>query len=238
VSILDILFPKKCVGCGRAEANICPKCAKTARLAFPQVCPACERASIGGVTHKRCVKSGLPDGLISIWAYERLIRNVVKKLKYRFVYEIAEELGILASNELNKVIAEGWIPKNDKIVMVPVPLHWTRENWRGFNHSREVAKIIGEQLGWRVVDLLTRVKKTRSQVGLGEKDRQKNMEGVFSLSLPLCQGFAGQASLRCGNDWTIILFDDVWTTGSTMKEAIKVLKQAGFKEIWCLTLAR
>ena len=111
---------------------------------------------------------------------------------------------------------------------MPIPLHWTRNNWRGFNHVEEVGKILAQLMGWEMTNLLERSKMAKQQVGLKGKERKENVQGVFNL-VPNPPA----SSLD-----TIILFDDVWTTGSTMLEATRVLKQAGFKRVWCLTLAR
>ncbi len=173
-----------------------------------------------------------PDGLTAIWAYEGAPRKLIGKLKYKFVEEIALSLsssasGMLKIMERNSPYSPRW--EKDKLALVPVPLHWTRKNWRGFNHVEEVGKLLAGMMGWEVAPLLVRSVSTKPQVGLKGKERKKNIAGVFTLD---------PAYTLSTVHYALILFDDVWTTGATMKEAAKVLKEAGFKKVWCLTLAR
>ncbi|TSC53108.1 MAG: putative amidophosphoribosyltransferase [Microgenomates group bacterium LiPW_16] len=100
-------------------------------------------------------------------------------------------------------------------VLTPVPLHWWRLRWRGFNQAEILGKMIAEKLEIKFVpDLLTRKKPTRPQVELEGKARRENIAS------------------------NILLFDDVWTTGVTLRACGNVLKRAGVKSVWGLTLAK
>jgi ComF family protein len=121
------------------------------------------------------------------------------------------------------------LPK--QALLVPVPLHPKRERWRGFNQSEKLGRIIGRYMGWKVIsNLLIRTKLTRPQVELSGDERRKNLKGVFvinpKISIPLS-----------AYNTPVILFDDVITTGATVKEAGKVLKRIGFKNVWGLSVA-
>ncbi len=219
------------MGCGKNGTYFCGLCIASSKLFFPQICPVCERPSLDGVTHKRCKKTGVPDGLISIWVYQGAPRKLIQKLKYKFVRDIALSLasptaGLLKSIQRNTPETPVW--KDEKWVIVPIPLYWTRENWRGFNQSEEAADLLAALMGWKVTPILVRVKAGKHQVGLKARDRKGNVAGIFKLS----------NNLTIQPSSNIILFDDVWTTGATMLEAVKILKEAGFKKVWCLTLAR
>lgn len=236
LSLLDFLFPKRCAGCGRAGTYFCSMCILSSKLHFWQVCPVCERASLDGVTHIRCVQKDLPDGLTAIWEYSGAPRKLISKLKYKFVKESAVTLassaaGFLKNMARNRPETPKW--SDSKLAIVPVPLHWTRKNWRGFNHTEEIAKILAGMMGWKVAPVLKRTKSTKPQVGLKEKERIKNVQGIFTINKHARGTFATRDTRG-----TLVLFDDVWTTGATMKEAAKVLKKAGIKKVWCLTLAR
>lgn len=231
MSILDFIFPKKCVGCGKSGTYFCALCIASSKLFFPQVCPVCERPSLDGVTHKKCKNKLSPDGLISIWAYEKAPRKLIQKLKYKFVSGVALSLasptaGILKSIQRNTPETPVW--KNERWVIAPIPLHWKRENWRGFNQSEETAKMLAQLMRWKVAPILVRTQSRRHQVGLKAKDRKENVSGIFSV----------RSSTLTPYYSNILLFDDVWTTGATMLESTRVLKEAGFKKVWCLTLAR
>lgn len=223
MGIFDFLFPKKCVGCGKSGTYFCQDCTDQAKRTFPLVCPVCERASIDGITHAKCKNRISPEGLFSVWEYTGVPRKLLIKLKYKFVEEIAYELADRAAVEFTRY-SPNWL--KGKSTLVPIPLHWKRENWRGFNQSKSVGELVCGQMGWEFKELLVRTKNTKHQVGLKGKERRENVQGMLSL----------KSSLLPPSD--ILLFDDVWTTGSTLKEAVKVLKKAGVKRVWCLTLAR
>lgn len=231
MSILDLLYPKRCVGCKKRGTYLCFSCLSSAKLHFPQVCPICEKPSIEGLTHPRCKKTASPDGLFAIWAYEGSVSRLITKLKYKYVSDIAQTLGGQAS----KIIKKSPILAKEKFTIVPIPLYWTRKNWRGFNQAEEIGKIIGKEMDWKLTNLLVRKKSTKFQVGLTEKERQKNIKNAFIIRPDIPTSRYSLPRRQAGD---ILLFDDVWTTGSTMLEATKVLKKAGFKKVWCLTLAR
>lgn len=233
MGILDLLFPKKCVGCGKNGSYWCERCVFIAKLHFPQVCPVCERNAIDGRKHKYCQKPFTPDGLTSLWVYEGAPRKLVQKIKYKFVYDAAKDLILPAL----KILKENHIFKEKDFILVPIPLFWTRKNWRGFNQAEELGKMIALGMGWRIEKLLQRREKGQSQVGLSEKDRRKNVENIFAINNNNNNN-ALDTPGTLNSLKTLVLFDDVWTTGSTMLEATRVLKKAGFKKVWCLTLAR
>lgn len=112
-------------------------------------------------------------------------------------------------------------------VIVPVPLHAARLRERGYNQSELLAREMCQSLGVPLNNTsLQRIRQTRPQVGLGVEERQKNVANAFS-----CQdeALAGQ---------TILLIDDVWTTGATMNACAATLKANGVISVWGLALAR
>lgn len=229
--LTDLVFPKRCAGCNKTGTYFCQKCVQNSKPHFPQVCPICERGSIDGLKHSWCQQSYSPDGLMVIWSYEGVPRKLIHKLKYRFVSNLATEIGSRVADFLKNYQRSNKkcpIWKEEKFLVVPIPLHWMRKNWRGFNHCEEVARVIVKEIGWELINLLVRKKMTKTQVGLKGEQRQKNVEGAFTLNPDV-------AISRFSN---ILLFDDVWTTGATILEATKALKKAGLKKVWCLTLAK
>jgi ComF family protein len=160
------------------------------------------------------------------WCYEGVLRKALLNLKYEFATEIAKELaghivGFLKTERL-------FLPK--KAMLTTVPLHWYRGNWRGFNQSEEIGRSLAKRMGWRFEpNLLIRKKAAWPQTGLKGKERKVNVKGVFSLN---------PAYTLDPKTYTLILFDDIWTTGATLKEAAEVLKRAGVKKVWGPTIAR
>lgn len=226
MSVLDLIFPKACIGCGKEGTYICSNCVTKVRLAKP-ICPYCEKSSIDGVTHARCLRKFGLDGLVSVWEYEGVIRRAVLALKYRYSTEVGKELSDLFVSAMKSQNTKYLIP--DTGLVVPIPLYWYRQNARGFNQAIEIGKAVAAQMGWKFVsDLLVKKRSTFSQVELKGDERRQNLKDVFAINL--------DSNLELPD--SILLFDDVFTTGSTLKEATKVLKRAGAKKAWGLTIAR
>lgn len=223
MGILDLIFPKTCLGCGKEGGYICQDCLAKVRLAKP-ICPYCEKASIDGFTHIKCAKKLGLDGLTAIWEYEGVIRKAILSLKYKYATLVGQELTDLFLHHLLK----GCLLFNAKI-LVPIPLYWYRENTRGFNQSIEIGKFISAQMGWKFApDLLIKKKPTASQVELKGDERHQNLKGVFTVN----------SNYVLSTAYSVLIFDDVFTTGSTLREAAKVLKRAGVTKVWGLTIAR
>lgn len=235
MSLVDLIFPKTCLNCGREPGYIGASCLNLVRRAKP-ICPYCERPSTDRMTHVKCARRDGLDGLTSIWLYEGVIRKAILALKYKYATEIVKELVKVCTPILNGQC------QMTNVTLAPIPLHWYRHNYRGFNQSEEIGKEIAKEMGWKFApDLLIRKKLTTPQTELKAKDRVRNIHGVFSLNT----NYKVQDPSK-----TIVLLDDVSTTGSTLKEAAKVLRRAMTKparsatpsvaggKVWGLTIAR
>ncbi|MEK7472493.1 MAG: ComF family protein [Patescibacteria group bacterium] len=197
--ILDFLFPKYCLECGKAEKYICNKC-------------YCKVSPCNIVNGKN----------LSIFKYEGVIRKAIISLKYKFAYDLTDELVDASLKQLKK------LKRSKNTILIPIPLHKYRKNWRGFNQTEIIGEKLAKAMNWRYVpDLLLRTKSTVPQVGLKGAVRRNNLSGVFSVSPNILDTTSH-----------ILLFDDVYTTGSTINEAKKVLTEAGFINIKSLTIAR
>lgn len=197
------------------------------------VCPFCERASLGGVVHAVCKRKFGLDGLWSLGIYEGALRKAIRQLKYRWVSEVAKDLV--------DITIEYWA-KNSPILMdrikkdggktwiiTPVPLHPLRQRWRGFNQSELLAKLFAQKLGLKHENILKRTRNTTPQMKLHAFERKRNIRNAFSLSLTT------NFQLKTTN---FLLVDDVWTTGSTLKECCYTLKRGGAKCVWAMTISR
>lgn len=224
MGLLDLVFPKTCLGCGREGKYLCPICVDKMPRA-QAICPYCKHPSIDGVTHVNCSKKLGIDGLTSVWEYEGSIRRAVLSLKYKYATEIGKEISEYMATSLASLILP---PVHN---LIPIPIYWLKENTRGFNQSVEVGGNIAENLRLKFIPnfLIKRVS-TVPQAGLTGEERRKNLKGVFAVNP------AYEALIQ--NIDSVFLFDDVFTTGSTMFEATKVLKRGGIKKVWGLTIAR
>ena len=229
---LDLFFPKKCLGCGEWGDYLCANFFNFIKTIDRPICPLCHRPSIGGMSHPRCQQPWGLDGLTSVFSYQGIIKKAIIKLKYKFVTDLAEtilELFLSFIGE-DKVFTDFL---QDKIFLVPVPLHWTRENWRGFNQAELLGKMISQKLEIIILpDLLVRKRFTQPQSKLKKKARQENIKGAFGFNKKKFP------NIFLSQHPSILLFDDVWTTGATMKNCAQVLKKNGAKKVWGLTLAR
>ena len=233
MNLLDILFPKFCVGCNKIGSYLCLKC-QAEILQGDLVCPNCEKPAIGGKTHPLCHKRNGLDGLWSLGIYKEALQKAIKKLKYQFVASLAESLIdlllVYSARNTPLFIEEIAKDRGENWMVVPVPLHPKREKWRGFNQSALLGKILAKKLGLKYGEVLTRVKFTKPQVSLKGWERKQNIKNAFCPN--------SKYSALSSQNSSILLVDDVWTTGSTLKECCYTLKKNGAKKVWALTLAR
>lgn len=211
------------MNCGRFGSYVCDSC-KVGLWEEEQICPICTRNSRYGLPHKYCHKSWGLDGLVCLWSYDGIAKKIIKKAKYKYFYDVLGELINLPEGEeyfyFRKFL-------ENKPGVVPVPLHEKRYRERGFNQ----ADVIGQAFATRHKlacnsHLLLRTRDTGHQAGRERPERLMAVKDAFQLKtkdqLPR----------------TILLVDDVWTTGATMCECCRVLKMAGVKNVWGLVLAR
>ncbi len=220
--VLDFLFPKRCVSCLKFGAYLCPKCKKSLVIVESPICPVCQRRAIGGKTHPKCLKKYSLDGLVAGCFYRGPARDLVRKLKYKRVYDLQDLV-------VNMMIDNLWrynLPK--KLILVPVPLHPKRFRDRGFNQAELFAKRLNGKFKVAWGNVLIRQRFTKPQVTLGKSERRANVKNAFVVSKLLEGKVSGQSFL---------LVDDVFTTGSTMAECAKVLKKAGALEVWGMVAA-
>lgn len=228
-SILDILFPVACISCKRNGAWLCENCFFKIKKTTEQVCGVCERRiTPDGRTCQECKKKSSLDGLLTCASYKQnSIARTVHFFKYRFIDDLHIPLGNLMASVMQKTDT----PLPDLIL--PIPLHKRRLRWRGFNQSSLLARRLSEELLPGAIirveeDILIRNRYTTPQMGIKDyKHRQQNLNGAFLVS---------NDDLIKGK--IILLVDDIATTGSTILECAKVLKNAGAKEVFAIVIAR
>lgn len=219
-SFLDLLFPKRCVSCGKIGSYICKDCFSKIEYIEKPVCSVCQRQAIGGKTHPGCRNRYSLDGLVVACRYQGAVKSAIGKVKYKWVYDIGEILTDLLVSNLWR------FDLPSEIILVPIPLHAKREKWRGFNQARILATALAQKFGQPYCEALFRTKETKSQVGLKKQDRLENIKEAFDLVKSVDVG---------GKNFVIV--DDVFTSGATMAEAGRVLKKAGAKNVWAMAVA-
>jgi len=227
--ILDTLFPINCLSCGKDNVWLCPDCLKNINFLSFQVCPKCEQTiTDSGLACPKCKPLSELDALIVASKYkENNIDKLVHLYKYRFIEDLSVPLGKI----LVAAILKSQLPIPD--IIIPVPLHPRRLRWRGFNQSQLLAEYIGKNLAPNfeipvAADLLRRKKYTPPQMKIKTySERQNNLKNAFTVN-----------DTEEIKDKNIILVDDIATTGSTLFECAKVLKQNGAKKVFGVVIAR
>ncbi|MBE2192754.1 MAG: ComF family protein [Anaerolinea sp.] len=202
---LDFVFPPRCVGCGCVGSLFCSDC--HTETPIPEAPP---------------LPAGPLEGLWSSALYEGPIRSAIHTLKFRGMRRMADAL----SERLVKTLSRANWHFN---LILPVPLHPSRLQERGYNQSALLARAVARHMGRLRAyqpDALIKARVTSSQVGLNWRERQANVRDAFEAAPDLVSGQA------------VVLLDDVYTTGATLHECASALRAAGAAHVWGLTVAR
>lgn len=164
------------------------------------------------------------DKAVAYSAYDGELRELVHLLKYEQVLPAANALGEMLAAAIVK------LELADPVLVVPVPLHSSKNRQRGFNQAEMIARAALKRMPESFAlesKVLTRVRPTVSQIGLTRPQRRENMRGAFKVVHP------NKVSGR-----SVLLVDDVLTTGTTASECARVLRKAGAEKVWVATVAR
>jgi ComF family protein len=173
---------------------------------------------------------GAVDRARAIGSYDGALRDVIHALKYGRRQSVAPRLGFLMRQFGADVLAGADIA-------VPVPLHWSRRHWRGFNQ----AELLAAQLGLPVGRLLRRIRRTVPQIDLPARERHANVDGAFAVRRRETWRWLGRLRRRGPatlSGLTVVLVDDVSTTGATLEACARAAKRAGAREVRVITAAR
>ncbi len=223
--LLELLYPPACVACARVlpvRGFFCETCDTAVERLPPQVCPTCaEPGRFPAGACPRCL--GAPPPFARAWApfaHEGPVARAIHRFKYEDHPELAVPLAGLLVDE-----ARGFLATAPRLVAA-LPLHVRRFHERKYDQTQLLAGALAKATGWEApVGLLARTRETKRQVGLSEAERSGNVEGAF-LGSP---DVAGRS---------VLLVDDVLTTGSTARAAASALIEAGATRVEVLTIAR
>ncbi len=208
-SFLDFVYPPSCVACGRpletGARHICASCWSEVVLARDHPHLAAEaRAKIGPDV----------DGVVSAFVFQKTgpLQSLIHGLKYQNADRIGVWLGERVAEEL-----KGMMPPVD--VIAPVPLHRAKERERGYNQAEMIARGLASRLGSRMEPrLLKRIRHTPSQTKLSIERRKENVSEAFRVDPALSREVCGA---------TVIVVDDVITTGATIGACARTLRASG-----------
>ena len=216
------MLPQMCLLCDKEieKGMICDNCLDYLPLVRPPMCRRCGRPIRKGTTCYFCRKeSALDHGrawILFVPPSDKLIHH----FKYRKKTRLAQILGRAMT-----ALIQADHKHSHADTIVPVPLHWWKQLRRGYNQAALLARIISQDTGIPAQGDLKRVKNTRSQTTLNEHERQKNVSNAFT---------APTSGIK---DKKVILVDDVVTTGATINECARVLKEHGASEVYSCVAA-
>jgi ComF family protein len=221
--ILDWLFPPNCAGCNAGGYRFCPDCYKKANfISEPKCCKCGDNLKAGvKITCNRCHL--FPSGISAVrsWAYyDGVLQKAIRNLKYNGDIGLGETL---ASLLLEVLIKESWSID----LVIGVPLDHYRYKERGYNQSVYLSRPLAHLGGLpHSVKAIKRIRQTRSQVGLSSGERLINVDGAFL------------ADRKIVSRKTILIIDDVITTGATINACTSALLSANAYRVYGITLAR
>ena len=223
--VVDFALPPRCAGCGVIVADddqLCVTCWETLDFLTGAGCALCgDPAIANGLTCAACLSTPpRHDGVRAAVAYDDLARSIVLRLKHGRRTGLARLIAAAMARHV----------PHETLLIIPVPLHRWRIWSRGFNQSallaNQLAKISAQDVD---CELLLRAKSTPLLRGLGAKDRAKTVHGVFALNLKRAEDLRGK---------TILLIDDVYTSGATTNACARILKRGGAAKVIILCWAR
>ena len=210
-----ILFPRSCVWCGMSWHYLCGSCKKLLHP-HPELCPLTHQASEWYATRQDLLLTpSALDGCIVLFRFDKMIRKLIRNLKYYHRHDIADFLSerMIFAFQSHPVLSS----HSASILITWVPSHrWRRYMVKWYNQSFLLARAMAHLL-WNTAHYHQLIRKTRhtsSQVGLNREERKKNLSGAFE-----CIATPPPGSI-------IVIVDDVLTTGSTLVEIARTIKQS------------
>ena len=223
--ILDILYPRRCALCDRVlascETYLCKECSFHLTFRRGKICLKCGRPSEKAVCGQCRLHRYSFDECLIPFAYKGMIKDSIMRFKYHDRPEYARFFAAAILHYGGKRIME-W----NADALVPVPVHKSRLLKRGYNQAGLLAKEISVRTGIPVEDrLAARIKKTEAQKELGFSERKDNLKDAFV--------YTGKARVP----ETVIIVDDIFTTGSTMESLAALFRKNGAKKIYGICIS-
>jgi len=218
--ILDIVFPKKCVACGKLDSLFCEKCRAKILFLKTQNCPFCLKITPRGRVCPSCNGKSALTGVYVVAHFEEPLKTVIHQYKYEFIKALKDDLADIAWPYMED------FPKN--AVLTCIPSNSKRLAWRGYNQAEEIARILAQNTGMRFYpNLLKRTEYKIPQTQLRRKERFENVKNSFAK---------GKKVDLKGKQ--VIIFDDLVTSGATLDACARELRKMGATRVWGFVLAR
>jgi len=226
--IINVVFPPRCPMCDRVitvsdKGKLCRKCESEVITLDDQICMKCGR-KIADTREEYCISCKSRRHVFSqgkvMFSYDGCVRNSLHRFKYANRKEYAQYYGEKAAERYGD-----WIRQKEIGLIVPVPMHKKKKNFRGYNQAEVFARCLSDKTGIPYTTEVKRVKNTKPQSGMNETERKNNLQNAFKISTNVVKYKR------------ILLVDDIYTTGSTVDELARVLIQEQAYEIFVLCIA-
>lgn len=201
--ILDLIFPKFCIGCGKFDTYICENCYETINF-YP-------------LTIQLEAETPALEKIFVMAEYEGVIKKLITSLKYKSIKGVGQTLARMIYYSTN-------FPQVENITSVP--LHPKKQHQRGFNQAAEIALELSLLTNTPFIELLKRTQHSQAQAKISDKNKRlTRLKNTFALNQ------------KINNLKSVLIIDDVTTTGTTLNECALILKQAGVKKVYGLVVA-
>ncbi|MCA9859497.1 MAG: ComF family protein [Thermomicrobiales bacterium] len=214
--VIEVAYPPRCPECGLRGCWVCADCLAATPLFAEPRCPICSLP----LTHDTCACDELPNRIDRLWVagpYDGWLRRAI--YQFKFSGETAR------GPHLASMLVPGCAGLDDDVVIVPVPLHRTRQRSRGYDQVAIIASELSELAGRPLTSCLVKTRETQAQVGLGAAERSLNLWDAFAVEPGI------------GAPPKVLLVDDVLTTGATMTECARALRREGTSWVGAVAIA-
>lgn len=230
-AVISLFYPASCAVCAAAvdeKDYLCTSCQEKAQRIVPPFCSKCSQPFPGAITAEficaNCRHRELCfDAAVSAYRSRGLVRLLLLQFKYHQQLHLRHQIG----RWLIEAMKDSRLYGRDFDIIVPVPLHPARQRERGFNQAELLARILASSTGIRLCRALERVRYTRTQTAFDRLHRMDNLRDAFRLRKKMDV-----------QDLRVLLVDDILTTGSTLSECARVLREAGACPVYAVTAAR
>jgi competence protein ComFC len=230
-AIASLLYPPACAICSASVAAgeyLCAECDAKITHIVPPFCAKCSEPFAGAIssafTCANCAHRALHfDAAVAAYRSRGIVRRVILDFKYGRQIHLRHPVArwLLAALDDDRLRGRHFN------IIIPVPLHPARERQRGFNQAGLLAELLSAHVSIQARPALERIRYTTTQTAFDRAERMENLHGAFRLRK--------NADVR---DLHVLLIDDVLTTGSTLSECARVLKEAGARSVHAATAAR
>lgn len=225
LNLAETLFPSYCILCKKVGESICASCIRNKIFVnWNTYCCVCNSKVKSGLIHEECKNETYLDGHFFVTSYNEGIKELIMQGKYSFNYSNFVFLG----KTMSKFIS--FYKLDTSAILVPIPLTRKKKRARGFNQSEIMVKEIAKRTKFISISILKKPKDVSAQADLSGEERRINLKDAFQVDSNIIKDL--------NTSTPILLVDDVFTTGSTLNECAKTLKNFGFNKVYGYTFAK